>query len=254
MRASTRAVSARSATGVPAQGSQRRPRPPGSGGQQGATILIIDDHAMFAETMQLALLRRGYDALVLSLPEEGRSMATLRAAALSSQPHIVLLDLDLGPFGDGIELIAPLAQTGANVVVVTASTDQGRWGACARLGAKKILSKNQPLRNTLSIVRRLHQGLPVMSRKEFERLLGALRDERMFTDDARRRLELLTPRERQVLGSLIKGLHVHEIARTDVVSEATVRTQVKSIRGKLEVTSQLEAVGLANSVGWHAPL
>ena len=253
MRRSARATSARSGTEVPAQRTQHRPRPPGSGGQQGATVLIIDDHAMFAETMQLALRRHGYDALVLSLPEGGGSMAMLRAAALSSLAHVVLLDLDLGPFGDGIELIAPLAQAGANVVVVTASTDQGRWGACARLGARKILSKSQPLRNTLSIVRRLHQGLPVMDSEELERLLGAWRNERMSTDDARRRLELLTPRERQVLGALVKGLHVHEIARNDVVSEATVRTQVKSIRGKLEVTSQLEAVGLANSVGWHAP-
>jgi DNA-binding NarL/FixJ family response regulator len=92
-----------------------------------------------------------------------------------------------------------------------------------------------------------------MNSEERERLLGAWRNEQISTDDARRRLELLTPRERQVLGALIKGRHVHEIARTDVVSEATVRTQVKSILGKLEVTSQLEAVGLANSVGWHVP-
>lgn len=249
---SARATSARSGTKVPAQTRQHRPRPPGPGGQQGATILIIDDHAMFAETMQFALLRHGHDALVLSLPEWGGSMATLRAAALSCQAHIVLLDLDLGRFGDGIELIAPLAQAGANVVVVTASTDQGRWGACARLGARKIVSKSVPLRNTLSIVRRIHQGLPVMNGEELGRLLGALRNGRMFIDDARRRLELLSPRERQILGALIKGRHVHEIARNDVVSEATVRTQLKSIRGKLEVTSQLEAVGLANSVGWHA--
>jgi DNA-binding NarL/FixJ family response regulator len=62
---------------------------------------------------------------------------------------------------------------------------------------------------------------------------------------------MLTPRERQVLGRLIEGNSVRDIARANVVSEATVRTQVKSILGKLEVSSQLAAVGLAHQVGWQ---
>jgi two-component system nitrate/nitrite response regulator NarL len=135
--------------------------------------------------------------------------------------------------------------------VVTSSTDHGRWGACVRQGARKIVSKGRPLQETLSTVRRLHQGLPVMTSDELERLLDAWRSERMVTDDMRRRLELLTPREKQVLGALIEGHNVREIARMGVVSEATVRTQVKSILGKLEVSSQLAAVGLAHHVGWQ---
>lgn len=214
-------------------------------------VLIIEDHTLFAESLELALSLEGYDVRRLALPEVGGSMATLRSTALRSNARIVLLDLDLGRFGDGMSLIAPLARDGANVVVVTASTDHGRWGACMRQGARKILSKGRPLQETLSTVRRLHQGLPVMTSDELERLLDAWRSERMVTEDMRRRLELLTPREKQILGSLIEGHNVREIARSCVVSEATVRTQVKSILGKLEVTSQLAAVGLAHHVGWQ---
>ncbi|MEO5663498.1 MAG: response regulator transcription factor [Nocardioides sp.] len=214
-------------------------------------VLIIEDHTLFAESLELALSLEGYDVRRLALPEVGGSMATLRSTALRSNARIVLLDLDLGRFGDGMSLIAPLARDGANVVVVTASTDHGRWGACMRQGARKILSKGRPLQETLSTVRRLHQGLPVMTSDELERLLDAWRSERMVTEDMRRRLELLTPREKQILGSLIEGHNVREIARSCVVSEATVRTQVKSILGKLEVTSQLAAVGLAPHVGWQ---
>lgn len=214
-------------------------------------VLIIEDHALFAEALELALSLEGYDVRRLPLPEVGGSMATLRSTALRSNARIVLLDLELGRFGDGMSLIAPLARAGANVVVVTASTDRGRWGACARQGARKILSKGGPLQETVSTVRRLHQGLPVMTSDELERLLDAWRSERMVTDDMRRRLELLTPREKQVLGALIEGNNVRDIARTGVVSEATVRTQVKSILGKLEVSSQLAAVGLAHHVGWQ---
>jgi DNA-binding NarL/FixJ family response regulator len=47
---------------------------------------------------------------------------------------------------------------------------------------------------------------------------------------------------------------VREVARHSNTAEATVRTQVKSILGKLEVSSQLAAVGLAYQVGWRAPL
>ena len=67
------------------------------------------------------------------------------------------------------------------------------------------------------------------------------------------RLDLLTTREREVLAHLMLGRTVREIAARSVVSEATVRTQVKSILAKLEVTSQLAAVGLAHHVGWRPP-
>ena len=53
-----------------------------------------------------------------------------------------------------------------------------------------------------------------------------------------------------MLGALIEGRTVRAIATDSVVSEATVRTQVKSILGKLEVSSQLAAVGMANQIGW----
>jgi two-component system, NarL family, nitrate/nitrite response regulator NarL len=57
-----------------------------------------------------------------------------------------------------------------------------------------------------------------------------------------------------VLGHLMRGQTVHEIATTSFVSEATVRTQVKAILAKLEVSSQIAAVGLAHQIGWHSPL
>ena len=214
-------------------------------------VLIIEDHELLAESLELTLSLEGYDVRRLALPEEGGSMSTLRSAALRANPRIVLLDLDLGRFGDGMALIAPLATAGVNVVVVTASTDRGRWGACVRLGARKVLSKGRPLQETLATVRRLQHGLSVMSSLELEGLLDAYREERAATEDVRRRLELLTPREKQVLGQLIEGHNVRDIARASVVSEATVRTQVKSILGKLEVSSQLAAVGLAHQVDWQ---
>ncbi len=214
-------------------------------------VLIIDDHMLFAESLELALSLEGYDARRLELPEEGGSMATVRSLALRANPRTVLLDLDLGRFGDGANLIAPLAHTGVNVVVLTASEDLGRWGGCMRMGARKVLPKSGALQQALATVRRLHQGLPVTQREELEGLLDAWSRERRINDDLRRRLDLLTPRERQVLGALIEGHTVRTISERSVVAEATVRTQVKSILGKLQVSSQLAAVGMAHQVGWR---
>ena len=120
-----------------------------------------------------------------------------------------------------------------------------------RAGARKVLPKSGALQQALATVRRLHQGLPVVSRDELESLLDVWTRERRVSDDLRRRLDLLTPREREVLASLTEGRTVREIADRSVVSEATVRTQVKSILSKLGVSSQLAAVGMAHQVGWR---
>jgi two-component system, NarL family, nitrate/nitrite response regulator NarL len=213
-------------------------------------VLIIDDHVLLAESLEVALSLEGYDVRRLELPEEGGSMATVRSLALRANARTVLLDLDLGRFGDGMNLIAPLARANTNVVVLTASEDLGRWGACMRTGARKVLPKTGALQQALATVRRLHQGLPVVTREELESLLEVWARDRQVSDDIRRRLDLLTPRERQVLGALIEGRTVRAISQESVVSEATVRTQVKSILGKLEVSSQLAAVGMANQIGW----
>lgn len=213
-------------------------------------VLIIDDHLLFSESLELALSLEGYDARRLELPEVGGSIATIQSLALRANPRTILLDLDLGRFGDAMVLIAPLARAHVNVVVLTASQDVGRWGACMRLGARKVVPKSGALQLAMGTVRRLHQGLPVVTREELESLIAAWARDRRAGDDIRRRLDLLTPRERQVLGALIEGRTVRTISQDSVVSEATVRTQVKSILGKLGVSSQLAAVGMANQVGW----
>lgn len=178
-------------------------------------------------------------------------MATLRSMALRANPRTVTLDLDLGRFGDGTNLIAPLARAHINVIVLTASEETSRWGECMRLGARKVLPKSSALQLTLSVVRRLHMGLPVVTREELEGLLDAWTQQRQVHEDIRHRLDQLTPRERQVLGALIEGRAVRAISKESVVSEATVRTQVKSILNKLDVSSQLAAVGMANQVSWR---
>ena len=216
-------------------------------------ILVLEDHALFAESLELALTLEGYDVRRVPVPDHACAPGQVLAPAGRWKPRIALVDLDLGRFGDGADLIEPLARSGVNVVVVTASNDHARWGECMQRGARKVVSKNQPLNDILAVVRRLSQGLPVVDHEEREELLRLWQERRHAQQAARSRLATLTAREREILGQLMEGHPVRDIAHHDYVSEATVRTQVKSILAKLGVSSQLAAAGLARSVGWQAP-
>lgn len=214
-------------------------------------IALVDDHALFAESFQLALTLEGYQAARVELPEKPPSDATLTSLILSSQPRIVLLDLDLGPLGSGVRLIAPLAAAGVDVVVVTSSTDRSRWGHALHAGARTVLSKTVPLGQILGTVRRVQLGGSVLDPGDRERMIRAWETQQHDLVEIRRRLAALSPRESQVLELLMEGHTVAAIATLRVVSEATVRTQVKSVLAKLGVSSQIAAVSIAHRGGWR---
>jgi two-component system, NarL family, nitrate/nitrite response regulator NarL len=225
----------------------------GTASRRDFRIVVVDDHALFTDALGLTLGIEGYDVRAIALPPEGMSTGELLTTVLAQRPRLVLLDLGLGASGDGVELVGPLASAGIDVVVLTAEPDRGRWGEAVRHGARKVLSKSAPLRESLGVVRRLQQGLAVTTVDEREHLVRLHREHRLQLQERRRRLGLLTQREGGVLGELMEGRAVREIAAAWGVSEATVRTQVKSVLAKLEVSSQLAAVGLARESGWSAP-
>lgn len=215
-------------------------------------IAIVEDHVLFAESLAIALEREGYDARTVPLRDGHRDVSSLLPLILRTQPTIVLLDLDLGDHGNGMRLVEPLVRHGVTVIVMTGSAARARWGESVALGARKVLHKSTPLNDILATVRRINGGLAVATVQERADLVRAWRREEHEVRGARVRLERLTRRESEVLLQLIEGRQVREIANLRVVSEATVRTQVKSILAKLEVSSQVAAVGIAHRAGWPA--
>jgi DNA-binding NarL/FixJ family response regulator len=216
-------------------------------------ITIVDDHELFAETLDVALTLQGHDVRRVSLVDRPRSDGFVVSATLRQRPDVVLLDLDLGARLDGARLIGPLAAEGVKVVVLTATTDDARLGECLGNGARSVVVKSAPLNTILARIRYVAQGRTGLDLDERERLLASYRRERAGEIAARERLGALSQREQEVLGELMDGRTVVEIARSSYVSEATVRTQVRAIRTKLGVTSQLGAVGLATRAHWQPP-
>jgi two-component system nitrate/nitrite response regulator NarL len=208
-------------------------------------ITLVEDHALFAEALDVALTLQGYDVHRVGIEDPAPSRSRLLARILRSHPRIVLLDLQLGSGISGVPFIRPLTQAGIAVVVVTGSVDRNGWGESLLHGAHTVLPKSTPLNTILATIRLIREGRTVLPREERDRLVADFLSYQAEEREHRARLETLTPREHEILAELMSGRQVREIAQDFVVSEATVRTQVKSILSKLGVSSQLAAVGVA---------
>ncbi len=116
-----------------------------------------------------------------------------------------------------------------------------------------MLSKSASFDAMASAVARALAGETLLTKHQRDEHLALLRK---HAADQRERLaafERLTPREAEVLGALVRGRSVDDIARSSVVSVATVRTQVRAILRKLDVGSQLAAIAAVREAGWIPP-
>lgn len=215
-------------------------------------VTVVDDHSLFAETLVIALRGEGIQAQSV-VPRDDVSTAKLARSIEQTHPHLVLLDLDLGVGRDGTSLVPSLVGSGVTVAVVTGTSSAARQGEALASGASTVIHKSVPFSMIIEVVSRLRAGRAVMNRDRRAELVQIHRESMAAQRQVRERFDQITRREAEVLGLLMAGHQVSEIARTRFVSESTVRTQVKSILAKLEVSSQLAAVGLAYQVGWRAP-
>ena len=213
-------------------------------------IAIVLNHALFAETLDLALTDAGH--AVRRVPPD-QSIDRLVDVVLQRRPEMALLDVELRPGRTGIRLVAPLSLAGVAVVVLTADADPARLGECFHLGARAVVPKSVHLVSLLETIGDVGSGRPALFDEQRERLVALYRRERTEVGHSNALLERLSPREGEILGALMDGTSVVEIARAAFVSETTVRTQVRAIRTKLGVASQLGAVGLAVRAHWRPP-
>jgi DNA-binding NarL/FixJ family response regulator len=211
-------------------------------------VLIVEDHALVAIGLQLALTARGWDVETT----DGPTTADVIEHARRFQPQCVLLDINLGEgVGSGIDLVEPLRATGAEVVMLTAETRRGVLAACLEEGAAGWIGKDTFLDEVVAALNDVLAGTPLIGCAAREAMIDELRIERAGLRKALTPFERLTLREREVLAALVDGMSAEEIADTQFVALTTVRSQIRSVLQKLGVRSQLAAVAHANRVGWR---
>ncbi|WP_309107446.1 response regulator transcription factor [Arthrobacter sp.] len=209
------------------------------------SVLIIDDHAAFAELLTLALERE---------PDlHGAGFARSVAAGLGMcqrlQPDVVVMDCRL-PDGSGTSAAARIRSLApqARVVLLTAQPTAEELMQAAAAGACAFLAKGASLVTLLDTVRHAHPG----SIEVDPLMLSAFSEH----GQARSRQEaspLLTNRQMEVLRLMAEGKDVRSNAKTLGISQNTCRGYVKAIHARLGVHSQLEAVVKARQLGLLAP-
>jgi two-component system, NarL family, nitrate/nitrite response regulator NarL len=212
----------------------------------GARLLLVDDHRLLAETLQSSLIHSGFAASIAPCG----TFDEVLAEAAAVRPTLVVLDLDLQGAGYGYDLIAPLRKLGAQVLVLTGTVDRIELARCLEAGALGIASKANGFAAVLDQIRRAANGEAVTPITEKTQLLADLDAHRRATERRKAPFEALSARERDVLRQIVEGKRAAVIAKDSYVSLATVRTQIRSILLKLEVTSQVAAAAHARQGGW----
>jgi DNA-binding NarL/FixJ family response regulator len=204
-----------------------------------ATILIVDDHPLTREALAALLAQNGFE--VLGQAADGET-AVRQAGELG--PDLILLDLSM-PGMNGLDALPQLraAAPAAEVVVLTASgTEENLLGAI-RGGAAGYLLKSEPPERIVEFLRGVARGEAALSGSVARRLLETVREtggrETGIPDSI---AAALTAREVEILLLLDDRLETDEIAKRLFISEHTVRSHVKSILRKLDVSSRRDAV------------
>lgn len=207
-----------------------------------ARVLVVDDHAMFAESLTLALDAESD----LSVVAVATSLAAARSRVLDCHPDVVVLDHRL-PDGDGVSAIEDLRalRPSMRVVVLTAQGTERLLSAALNAGAIGFVAKTDNIDCLVGAVRAAAVGESVISQTLLMRILPRLSNVEPVDE--------LTEREHQVLALLAGGLTNKAIAAELQLSPHTVRNHVASICSKLDAHSKLEALAIATRRGLVNP-
>jgi len=210
-------------------------------------VVIADDQPMMRAGFKAVLEATG-DIEVVAEASDGEE--AVRAAG-ECQPDVVLMDIRM-PGVDGIEATRRLPRQRV-LILTTFGLDQYIIEAL-RAGASGFLLKDAPTQEVVAAVRAVAAGDAVLSATVTRQLLDQVA-RRLPAPVSRHddELDVLTEREHEVLRMLANGLSNAEIAAALVVSEATVKSHVSHILGKLGLRDRVQAVIYAYETRLIAP-
>jgi DNA-binding NarL/FixJ family response regulator len=203
------------------------------------TVLIVDDHPLTRSALVTLLRGSGFD--VVGEAEDGEQAIDL---ARELQPELVLLDLSM-PGLDGLHALPRLRESSPSteVVVLTASGTEDNLLDAIRAGAAGYLLKSEPPDRIVDFLRGVARGEAALSGEVARRLLEQVREGGHRNGAVPEAIaDALSARELEVLLLLDEHLGTDDIARRLFISEHTVRSHVKSLLHKLNVSSRREAL------------
>jgi len=208
-------------------------------------VLVADDHAVVREGLRTFLeLQEGIEVVA----EAGDGAEAIELAE-RLRPNVILMDLVM-PRLDGLDAMRVLQQglPEARVIVLTSFADDEKLLPAIRAGAAGYLLKNVQPQELARAIRAAHAGEALLDPAVAARLVEAIAER--GSDE---RAHQLTPREREVLELIGRGLSNKRIARELGVAEKTVKTHVSHVLGKLGVSDRTQAALYAVRTGLVGP-
>lgn len=219
--------------------------PPARAAVNEIRVAIVDDHSIVREGLR-ALLDREPGLRVVG---EAASAAAGAAMVAEVRPDVVLLDLKLsgGRDCDGLNLCADLTRRfpDSRVLVLTAVADEWLVLEAIRQGAKGYLVKDVDLTELVRAVRAVHRSESAFDSRSASVVVRWTRGRNGpgFTS------QQITPREREILALLARGMSNPAIGKRLYISGTTVKFHVGNVMRKLGATRRAEAVYEASKIG-----
>jgi RNA polymerase sigma factor (sigma-70 family) len=213
-------------------------------------VVVADDQALVRTGFRMILTADGID--VVGEATTGQEAVD---AVRRTRPDVVLMDIRM-PEMDGLEATRRILATdgeGPRVLMLTTFDLDEYVYAALTAGASGFLLKDVTPEQLTGAVRLVRAGdallAPSITRRLVERFAGRGEE----ASAVHRDLAALTPREREVLKLLAHGMSNAELAAELQLSEATVKTHVARILGKLQLRDRVQAVVVAYETGLVAP-
>ena len=193
-------------------------------------VLVAEDHLVLRLGL-VTLIQRQPDMVLVGQASNGQQVVEMYR---QHRPDVTLMDLRM-PGMSGSDAIAAICGEfpGARIIVLTIHRGDEAVYQALRAGARGYLIKDVPVEEILQAVREVHQGRQRIPADIASKMVDRMRQEE------------LTPREVAVIKLIARGFSNKQIAAKLDVSEATARSRVASILGKLGVTDRTHAVTLA---------
>jgi NarL family two-component system response regulator LiaR len=197
-------------------------------------VLVVDDHAIVRKGIR-ALLAEIEDIEVVGEARDGQE-AMVKARALG--PDVILMDLVM-PSVDGIEATLRLTadEAGPRILVLTSFAGDDKVFPAIKAGALGYLLKDSEPADLVGAIRQVHRGEPSLQPTIAQKVLQELKRPAPLQPTP----DPLTNREMEILRLVAKGLSNPGIAQRLSITEATVRTHVSNILGKLHLANRVQA-------------
>ncbi len=213
-------------------------------------VLLVDDHTLFRSGIA-SLLSQQDDFEVV-----GEAANGFEAVELSRQlmPDIILMDINM-PECDGLEATRLIKQElpYAKIVILTVSEEDQTLFEAIKAGAQGYLLKKIEVEELLELLRGVSRGEAPISKATATKILGEFARDREQPAPIKNLGETLTPREKEVLEHLTRGLTNKELANALYISENTVKNHLRNILEKLHLSNRVQAVAYALREGLVSP-